>query len=91
MKSVRSAPRALSCVHRTSSASALPGEIRHSDMEAGSCHLVVVHPDRRSGRLGRGKDEVDQKTGKDDRCTLFRRRITGLLPLAVVLPLTVVV
>lgn len=45
--------------------------------------MVVVHTDRRS-RLGRGNDKVDQKTRKNDRCTLFRRRVAGLLPLALV-------
>ena len=41
------------CVHPTRSSYALPGELRHTDLDDGSCHLVVVHPDCRSSRLGK--------------------------------------
>ena len=51
-------------------------------MDAGSCHLTVVYPDRRGSHLGRGNDELDQKTRKTDRSTLLRMRFAGLLPLA---------
>lgn len=57
--------------------------------DAGSCHVAVVHPDRRGSHLGRGNDEVDQKTRKNDRFTLLRRRSAGLLPLALALALAV--